>query len=124
MSLAGMMASLTFASSLGISSSSAGTAIIVAIRNRRAVPFEALRGSTVSREFQIIHGSWTKRILHTLPPSAATAIIVIREETVPYMQSEMDAASLLSSHLEVAARVRRRFDFANSFSSLYRQLSL
>lgn len=76
------MGSLSFASSLEISSSSAGTAIIVAIRIRTGAPFEALRESTVSPEFQIIHGSWTKRLLYTLPPSAATVIIVIREETV------------------------------------------
>lgn len=76
------MGSLSFASSLEISSSSAGTAIIVAIRIRTGAPFEALRESTVSPEFQIIHGSWTKRLLYTLPPSAATVIIVIREETM------------------------------------------
>lgn len=75
-----------FASSLGISSSSsplsssssAGTAIIVAIRIRRAQALQ--QESTVSPEFQIIHGSWTKRLLHTLPTSAGAVIIVIREE--------------------------------------------
>lgn len=72
-----------FASSLGISSSSsssAGTAIIVAIRIRRASRSKAVHESTVSPKFQIIHGSRTKRLLHTLPPSAGTAIIIIREE--------------------------------------------
>lgn len=69
-----------FASSLGISSSSAGTAIIVAIRIRRASRSKAVHESTVSLKFQIIHGSRTKRLLHTLPPSAGTAIIIIREE--------------------------------------------
>lgn len=43
-------------------------------------PRRALLESTVSPEFQIIHGSWTKRLLHTLPPSAGAVIIVIREE--------------------------------------------
>jgi hypothetical protein len=63
-------------------------AVVSWYRNNRcdsdstSAPSRALHESTVSPEFQIIHGSRAKRLLHALPASAGAVIIVIREEAV------------------------------------------
>jgi len=80
-------------------------AVVSCYRNNRcdsdstSAPSRALRESTVSPEFQIIHGSRAKRLLHTLPASAGAVIIVIREEAVnvraqsPIVAPTMDSVS-------------------------------